>query len=219
MTNVTPPSTATSGQVRLPAAWPPERLGKGARQLLTRGREWSYANASDRVTGSMEALAASHRSTPSGRASQRTCYVCFACIGLARQPSAAISGLHNCRLLSATSYPSSRRSGRNHLREQIACPAHTRSACTPLYLVGMKRPVGEVQYTIRGVPHDVDRALRTKAARRKLSLNQVIIEELTAITSVRKRADFHDLAGQCTPDPTFDEIMASQRQIDPDKWK
>jgi hypothetical protein len=46
------------------------------------------------------------------------------------------------------------------------------------------------------------------------------VEELTAgTTGVRKRADFHDVAGQWTADPAFDEIMATQRQIDPEKWK
>ena len=88
------------------------------------------------------------------------------------------------------------------------------------YHVGMKSQAREIQYTVRGIPQEVDRALRRKAARRKLSLNQVIVEELTAGTiGGRKRADFSDLAGQWTPDPAFDEIIATQRQIDPDKWK
>ena len=78
----------------------------------------------------------------------------------------------------------------------------------------------DIQYTIRGVPQEVDRALRSKAARRKLSLNQVIIEELSAVTTgLRKRADFHGIAGQWTLDTDFHDIIASQRQIDPDKWK
>lgn len=42
-------------------------------------------------------------------------------------------------------------------------------------------------------------------------------ELIAATTGVRKRADFHDLAGHWMPDPAFDEIMATQRQIDPDK--
>jgi len=84
----------------------------------------------------------------------------------------------------------------------------------------MKQQARDIQYTVRGVPHDVDRALRRKAALRKLSLNQIIVEELTvSTTGVRKRADFHDVAGQWTADPAFDEIIATQRQIDPDKWK
>jgi len=77
-----------------------------------------------------------------------------------------------------------------------------------------------VQYTIRGVPAEVDRVLRKKAAQLKISLNQVVIEELTRATIGRTRkADFSDLVGQWTPDPAFDEIIAAQRQIDWDKWK
>jgi hypothetical protein len=78
----------------------------------------------------------------------------------------------------------------------------------------------EVQYTVRGVPREVDRALRKKAAQRKQSLNQVILDELTVATIGRKqRADFSDLVGRWTPDAAFDEILASQREIDWDKWK
>ena len=84
----------------------------------------------------------------------------------------------------------------------------------------MRRQALDVQYTVRGVPQEVDRALRRKAAKRNLSLNQIIVEELTAATTgVRKRADFHDVTGKWKPDPDFDEIIATQRQIDPDKWK
>jgi hypothetical protein len=84
----------------------------------------------------------------------------------------------------------------------------------------MKQQERSVRYTVRGIPQEVDRALRRKAAQRKLSLNQIIVEELTVgATGLRKRADFHDIAGQWTPDPAFDEIIDAQRQIDPDKWK
>ena len=76
----------------------------------------------------------------------------------------------------------------------------------------MKRQAQRIQYTVRGIPQEVDRALRRKAAQRNPSLNQVIVEELTAGTiGERKRADFHDVAGQWTPDPAFDEIIAAQR--------
>jgi hypothetical protein len=48
----------------------------------------------------------------------------------------------------------------------------------------------------------------------------VILDELTEATvGLQKRADFSDLVGQWTPDPSFDAILAAQRQIDPDKWK
>ncbi len=84
----------------------------------------------------------------------------------------------------------------------------------------MKQQARDIQYTVRGIPQEVDRALRRKAAQRRLSLNQIIVEELTAATTgARKRADFHDVTGQWTADPAFDEIMSTQRQIDPDKWK
>jgi len=86
----------------------------------------------------------------------------------------------------------------------------------------MKRqtPPGPIQYTVRGVPLDVDRVLRKKAAQRKQSLNQVILEELTiAAVGQKRRANFSDLVGRWTADPAFDEVLAGQRQIDPDKWK
>ncbi len=76
-----------------------------------------------------------------------------------------------------------------------------------------------IQYTIRGVPDEVDRVLRQKAAQRKQSLNQVLLQELSDATEGRRcRVDFSDLVGKWTPDPSFDKIIAAQRQIDPDKW-
>jgi hypothetical protein len=84
----------------------------------------------------------------------------------------------------------------------------------------MKQQAEPIQYTIRGVPPEVDRKLRRKAAQRKQSLNQVILDELSAATAERaKRADFSDLVGKWVPDPEFDKIIASQRRIDWKKWK
>ena len=84
----------------------------------------------------------------------------------------------------------------------------------------MGQQAKSVQYTIRGIPREVDRALRQKAARKKQSLNQVILDELTmATTGKKKYADFSDLVGGWVPDPGFDETIRSQRQIDWDKWK
>lgn len=84
----------------------------------------------------------------------------------------------------------------------------------------MKGQAESVQYTIRGVPREVDRVLRKRAAKRKQSLNQVILEELTVATIGSKHhADFSDIVSGWTPDPAFDEILAAQRQIDWDKWK
>ena len=84
----------------------------------------------------------------------------------------------------------------------------------------MKQQAGQIQYTIRGIPAEVDRALRQNAARRKQSLNRVILEELAqAAIGGGRRVDFSDVVGQWTPDPAFDEILAAQRQIDWDRWK
>jgi hypothetical protein len=84
----------------------------------------------------------------------------------------------------------------------------------------MKQQARSVQYTVRGIPAEVDRVLRRKAAQRKQSLNQVILDELTASAVGGQRyADFSDLVGRWTPDPAFDETLAAQRQIDWDKWK
>ena len=82
------------------------------------------------------------------------------------------------------------------------------------------KKANSVQYTIRGVPAEVDFELRQRAGRQSRSLNQVVVDELTRATIGRpRRADFGDLVGQWTPDPEFDEIIASQRRIDWDEWK
>ncbi len=84
----------------------------------------------------------------------------------------------------------------------------------------MKEQAETIRYTICGVPAEMDRILRRKAAWRKQSLNQVILDELTtAISLGQRRADFSDLVGQWTPDPPFDEVLAAQRRIDLGKWK
>ena len=81
----------------------------------------------------------------------------------------------------------------------------------------MSRP--SIDYTIRGIPPEVDHALRSKAAQRKQSLNRVVLDELTrALIGRPLKADFSDLVGKWTPDPAFDEVVASQRPIDFEKW-
>ena len=78
----------------------------------------------------------------------------------------------------------------------------------------------EITYTVRGVPGEVDEALRRKAKRAKKSLNRLIVEELTSATVGKgKKADYSDLVGRWKKDLGFDQTIASQRQIDWDKWK
>jgi hypothetical protein len=48
----------------------------------------------------------------------------------------------------------------------------------------------------------------------------VILEELTAATvGRRQREDFSDIAGGWIEDPGLNQIVASQRQVDWEKWK
>src|ERR1039458_8677144 len=63
-------------------------------------------------------------------------------------------------------------------------------AYTICYHAGMKEQAG-VQYTIRGVPSEVDQALRRKAKLRKQSLNRLILDELAeATTGTQRHEDF-----------------------------
>jgi hypothetical protein len=78
-----------------------------------------------------------------------------------------------------------------------------------------------VQYTIRGIPPEVDEALRKKARDRRVSLNQLLVEELSNASgnSVGRRyRSLKGLAGKWKDDPEFDRIVAAQRQIDWSFW-
>ena len=78
-----------------------------------------------------------------------------------------------------------------------------------------------LQYTIRGIPVNVDNALRAEASRRRLSFNQLIVDELTKISGVTGRTyrslDF--IAGKWEKDQEFDGILEEQRKIDESLWK
>ena len=77
-----------------------------------------------------------------------------------------------------------------------------------------------IQYTLRGVPREVDQALRRKAKLRKQSLNQLILQELAkATTGAERHEDFSDLVGKWSTDAGFDKVVDAQRPIDWEKWK
>ena len=72
----------------------------------------------------------------------------------------------------------------------------------------MKAQADLIQYTIRGIPPEVDRLLRQKAEARHLSLNQVIVEELAGATIGRqRRADFSQLAGKWVDDRRLMKLL------------
>jgi len=80
-----------------------------------------------------------------------------------------------------------------------------------------------MQYTLRNVPKELDRALRQRARRESRSLNEVALEAIAqglgiADTPVVRRK-LGDLAGTWQDDPEFDAALADQHRIDPDLWK
>jgi plasmid stability protein len=80
-----------------------------------------------------------------------------------------------------------------------------------------------MQYTLRNVPREVDRALRERAEREARSLNEVAIEVLRIALGltdapVRQR-DLADLAGTWVADPEIEGVLAEQRVIEEDMWR
>jgi hypothetical protein len=78
-----------------------------------------------------------------------------------------------------------------------------------------------IQYTVRGIPPEVDAALRRRARQRGVSLNQLLVEELATAGGARpqRRRRLSDLPGRWQNDLKFDRIMAEQRVIDEELWK
>jgi hypothetical protein len=85
--------------------------------------------------------------------------------------------------------------------------------------------MSSIQYTIRGVPLEVDAKLRRLASLRKQSLNQVVLEQLssnksTSITKSKINTDFDDLFGKITPlEPEVVAALGAQREVNPKDWQ
>lgn len=78
------------------------------------------------------------------------------------------------------------------------------------------------QYTIRGIPPDLDLALRRMAQERELSLNQLIVDELAGVarhSAPRKYRSTEGIAGHWVDDAEFEQILKDQRQIDEALWR
>jgi hypothetical protein len=85
----------------------------------------------------------------------------------------------------------------------------------------MKR-IKTVQYTIRGIPASVDRAVRARAKKENKSLNQLALEALQqalGLDQPRVHTDLDDLIGTWVEDPEFDKAIEEQDQIDEEKWR
>jgi hypothetical protein len=78
------------------------------------------------------------------------------------------------------------------------------------------------QYTIRGVPASVDRALRRRARERGKSLNAVLVEAVTRAAGVDTEPATYDdldhLIGSWISDPDTERALAEQRRIEPGDW-
>jgi hypothetical protein len=80
-----------------------------------------------------------------------------------------------------------------------------------------------MQYTIRGIPPAVNRALRERARARRTSLNQAAVDVLREGVGVSptalKRRDLGGVAGTWTADRAIDRALADLDRIDEDLWR
>lgn len=86
----------------------------------------------------------------------------------------------------------------------------------------MSKRTAKSQYTIRGVPAAVDRALRARARRERRSLNDVAKEALRASVGqggdTALYEDLDDLIGSWEDDAAFDDAIRKQDQVDASLW-
>lgn len=79
------------------------------------------------------------------------------------------------------------------------------------------------QYTIRGVPSDIDRRLRERARRAGVSLNEVLLQALRkgldALAADQPITDIEQVCGTWVDDPEFDKTMEEFGRIDESFWK
>jgi hypothetical protein len=81
--------------------------------------------------------------------------------------------------------------------------------------------------TLRNIPPELARRIRSRAVKKQISLNKAVLsllEEQTGSRAVKSRVQlYHDLdtlAGSWTREEAaaFDRSLAQQRKIDPEVW-
>jgi hypothetical protein len=86
-----------------------------------------------------------------------------------------------------------------------------------------RRKARRLQYTIRGIPPEIDRALREQALQNGRSLNDVVVEALRRGAGVdlpkQPNNDLLRFAGTWVEDPAFDEAMKDFERLDEDLWR
>lgn len=80
-----------------------------------------------------------------------------------------------------------------------------------------------IQYTIRGIPEELDATLREEAAINGKSLNSILIEKLSidlkdSVTE-KQNTDFDQFVGTWQEDPGFDEAIKVFSEVDPGEWE
>jgi len=88
----------------------------------------------------------------------------------------------------------------------------------------MKRKrAGAIQFTVRNVPLQVEKALKRRARSRGTSLNAVLVEALSTAAGLNgeehRYHDLDDLFGTWVEDADFDESIRAQDQIDEAMWR
>ena len=79
-----------------------------------------------------------------------------------------------------------------------------------------------MQYTLRKVPAEVDRALRARARKLGKSVNQVAVEALAeSVNRPIKHRRLRDMPGAWSRKEAadFDDFLARNRAIDEELWK
>ena len=81
-----------------------------------------------------------------------------------------------------------------------------------------------MQYTIRNIPTEVDRALRKKAKAAGTSINEAALDALRRGVGLdggngTRYNDLDWFYGSWAPDPAFDRAVADMDRVHPDDWK
>ena len=80
-----------------------------------------------------------------------------------------------------------------------------------------------MQYTVRGIPADLDKAIRRRAHTTGQSLNEVAIEALAEGLGLhgagRERRDLSDIVGTWKKEAAVDAALAAQDEVDEHLWE
>lgn len=82
---------------------------------------------------------------------------------------------------------------------------------------------GYAEHTLRGIPPEVDNALRARARAARKSLNEAAIDALAKGAGLpsapRKRCELGDIAGAWKADKASEAALADRDRVDQDLWR